>query len=371
MAKTAPSGGKVRTWQISSILRAAYKSPGLTRMDLSRSLAVDKAMVTHLIGQLTEAGWFEGSAASAKKVRLELVKDRLLAAGLEIQPERQRLVVCDLEGGLRLRKTWNRGLRDIGAFIEGTVARTLDSSGLLVAGVGVALPGICDRDSGTLIRSIPFGVEQPLRLPACCGGSSASVFVDNDARCCGWGLVAFKKEVEDFFLLYVDLIDDPEDKRSYKRIARGSALFLENRAYRGVHGCAGELPSFFKIDEYRSGGSYIAYPDRLRMRSDPKTRRQFLKELAITTAYVASAIDVRKLYLGGSLEADIPDAAAEFGKYLEEYRLYPDLQRIEVLLAGTDSYSTARGAAGLAFETLFSEPALEAPTEFYRRVAGA
>ena len=95
--------GKTKYWQICSILKLIYQNPGITRKELSNLLCIDKAMITHIVNYLTADEWLIKQNHFAKKIPLSLNENRLYVAGIEIQPEYQRLAVCNINGTILYR----------------------------------------------------------------------------------------------------------------------------------------------------------------------------------------------------------------------------------------------------------------------------
>ena len=104
--------GKTKYWQICSILKLIYQNPGITRKELSNLLCIDKAMITHIVNYLTADEWLIKQNHFAKKIPLSLNENRLYVAGIEIQPEYQRLAVCNINGTILYKNKEYLGRRD-------------------------------------------------------------------------------------------------------------------------------------------------------------------------------------------------------------------------------------------------------------------
>ena len=111
--------GKTKYWQICSILKLIYQNPGITRKELSNLLCIDKAMITHIVNYLTADEWLIKQNHFAKKIPLSLNENRLYVAGIEIQPEYQRLAVCNINGTILYTKEWTLPRPEISDFLFG------------------------------------------------------------------------------------------------------------------------------------------------------------------------------------------------------------------------------------------------------------
>jgi DNA-binding MarR family transcriptional regulator len=345
--------GKTNYRQICSILKLIYQYPNITRKELGEILSIDRAMVTHILKYLIADGWLVEQNASEKRLPLTLVPTRLYAAGVEIQPEYQQLVVSSIDGKIVFKKSSKKKITDITSFIEEEVKPVLKKMPVSIAGLAVAVPGICNAQANEIIRSVPFEQASPVKIETPLDSTDIPVFVENDVRCWGWGKVAFEKQYDDFLVLLHHFIDDPNNRNRYKRISAGAAFFSKGTPLEGAHRCAGELPGFFRIDEYRSTDNYIPYSKRLEMKHMPKVQEKFIKDMAITASYLSTIVDVQTVYVTG-FENIAPSSIEEkIQRYMNQYHFYPDLQQTIVKCEKNSKTETALGACGLVFENLF------------------
>lgn len=361
--------GKVKMWQISSIYRAIYKTPGITRLELVDLLKVDKSMVTRLLTHLIENGWVRESGERAKKVPLYVNPGKILIAGVDLQPEIQNVCVCDMDGKILTSRSWVKYISDMTPFLNETLPAYLKSTGLDIGAIGLAIPGVYEKSSNRLISSQPFGVTEPVALPDQIPGFNCPIFVDNDARCCGWGIVAFNREEDDFLLLLVGFDEFEEPTDQYKRIAIGTALFLDQKARDGQHSKAGEFRSIYRNSEKIGGQSQIEHADRQKIKTDKAIFNQFIQELAAHAGFLVNYLDLKKLYIGGTIENYRNEIEPVFLDAIETNRLYRQLPKAQIQYAGLGDLSTARGAAGMVLENFFTEPSIELSTPFYKMVS--
>ncbi len=360
--------GKVKRWQLSSILRAIYKNPGITRLELVESLNINKSMVTRLLTYLIESGWVLEAQDQAKKIPLSINPDNMLVAGVDLQPEIQNVCVCRMDGSIVTSRTWVKYTTDINQFLDHTLPSYLESTKLAIGAIGIALPGVFENKTNRLLYSRPFKLTEPLSIPSQIRGFDCPVYVDNDARCCGWGIVSFNRERDDFLLLLVGLDDFEQPTDEYKRIAIGTALFMDQKARIGQYSKAGEFRSIFRDPSKVSGQSRFEHADRQRIKTDKALFNAFIEELAVHAGFLVNYLDLRKFYIGGSIERYRDEIEPVFLRYMEANRLYRELPIAEILYAGLGELSTARGAAGMVLENFFEKPSLEKTTPFSRLV---
>ncbi|HKL85580.1 MAG TPA: MarR family transcriptional regulator [Treponemataceae bacterium] len=345
--------GKTKAWQILSILKLIYQYPGITRKELSLHLDTDRAMITHILNYLIENEWIEKQDPYSKNLPLTLIKDRIFAAGIEIQPEYQVRVITNLEGEIIFEEYTTHTIISIECYLEEHVYPWITQQKIPLCGLTVALPGIYNSAENKLLRSQPFNLRDPVIFPRLIPCTDIPLFIDNDVRCWGWGKVAFEKQFEDFLVLLFIFIEDNCSSDMYKRITNGAAFFSNGKARIGAHGCSGELPGFFRIDEYRSTSSYIPYDKRLKMKSLPQVYSKWLNQTAATASYLATVFDSQKMYISGSTNIDSDLFTEKISSFLSQYQFYPEIQNIEVLWEPFKSSATAQGASGFVFENLF------------------
>jgi predicted NBD/HSP70 family sugar kinase len=360
--------GKVKIWQLGSILRLIYKRPGITRAEISKILDVDKSMVTHLTSYLYEKKFLRMDEPSGKKVPLTLDPNCAFTVGVEIQPEFQAAAVVNAAGEIIRGKEWHTPVSDIGEFFHGPLARFLQGLDQTVSAIGLGIPGVFNSAEGTLLSSQPFSINEKIRLPGFSPDSGCHAFYDNDAKCAGWGLVAFERERENFFLLMTEFEEHETPVQTYKRIAIGSALFFNQKAWVGSHHCAGEFKSFFENRGSKTGQSALPHDKIITMKTDKAVFSEFVNDLAANTGFIVSFLDLGKVYLCGSLESERELVTEIFEKQIRKNKLHESIQKISVEFAGKGPWMVARGAAGMAFERLFIRPVPETPHPFYQSI---
>jgi hypothetical protein len=346
-----------------------YKCPGITRSELCKSLNINKSIVTQLAAFLENDGWITSLDAHTKKLPLRMNATRLNVAGVEIQPEYCNLAICDLEGKKLYEKSWARDSSDLESFLNVMLPYYLHESGLEIGALGVAMPGIIDTASHTLLASQPLKVSSPMMLPERIGTKEFPVFYDNDARCIGWGLVCFQREKGNFLLHYMKLVEHDPPTDEYRRIIHGMALFFDQKSFNGSRHRAGEVRMQSHLpysDGIKSFGDYMT---RLRLKSKPELFGKYLDSLVFDIGYVATLMDVDKVFILGSLRQHKDRIVERFGEISEKASYYPQLGEISVEFPELTHDSMTLGAAGMAIERLFSVPVNEHPSEFYRAIA--
>lgn len=348
--------GKTNHRQVCSMLKLIYQNPGINRKALVESLCIDRAMVTHIYNYLVSQGWLLEQESTQKRLPLLLNENRIYAAGVEIQPESQNLSVCNLSGKEVFQKSFEEPVTDIPSFLNDFIYPVLEKLDLEVAGIGLALPGICNKEDNKILKSFPFNISDPVTFPTevTVKGKNIPLFVDNDVRCWGWGKIAFQKEKNSFFVFSQHFIDDKEDESRFSRITGGGAFFMDGKPVTGANGCAGEMPCVFRFDDFRN--FFIPLEDRYNMKSKKETREEYLKSIGLTVSFISTILDFKKVFISGFENMPKPLLRTLIDRGFSQYRFYPELQNVEVVFEDDYQYTTAKGACGLVLEELIVRP---------------
>lgn len=348
--------GKTNYRQVCSMLKLVYQTPGINRKQLGEALCIDRAMVTHIYNYLVEQGWLIEQESALKRLPLILNTKRIYVAGIEIQPEYQVVIVSDISGRIVYEKKLNEIVTDIAQFFKETVFKVLYECEYEIAAVGLGIPGIVLSSENKVLRSVPFGLTEEIQFPKeiVFNNRSVPVFVENDVRCWGWGKVAFQKDFSSFIVFLQHFIDDPKDPSKFCRITGGSTLFMNAKPVTGSHGCAGEMPGLFRLEDYKA--MHVPEIKRLNMKNDRPSMEKYLKNMAMTISVFSNTLDVEKVFISGLENMDIDFLKSKIEQYVSEYRFYPDLQNIDVNFCLPDLRSTALGACGYVLEELIVAP---------------
>lgn len=348
--------GKTNHRQVCTMFKLIYQNPNINRKVIGDTLAIDRAMVTHIYNYLVDQGWVIEQESTLKRLPLVLNENKIYAAGVEIQPEYQVLVITNLRGKVLFEKRFTEIVRDIVGFLRNTISPAIESSGLTVAGLGVAIPGIVVPAERKILRSVPFGADAELQLPEniIINNEPVTLFLDNDVRCWGWGRVAFNKETEPFFVFLQHFMDSKENPDLINRISGGSSYFANGKPCTGSNSCGGELPGIFRIEEFRS--LHVGEEERANLKNNQENQEKYLKNFALTVAYFSTVFDVKKVFLAGFENSDTNFLVEKIKKYSSEYRFYPEYQKQEIVFERDNVTKTAYGACGFVFEELIVRP---------------
>jgi N-acetylglucosamine repressor len=221
------------------VLQAIYDQGQASRTGLAEKTGFAPSYISALVTDLRRRGLVEEggrspSRAGRRRVLLHVVPDLGHLVGIRIGRANTRIVVTDFLGKvLSLKKMPTEislGEDHVFDLIEREIGAVLKSDNL-IKGIGIAMSGVIDRNSGTLL----FWPKVP-----------------------GWNEVPLKRRVQTKFGLPVVLEDtvrtmalaeekfgDAKGRRNFVYVVVsmgiGAAIYVDNRLYLGADDLAGEL----------------------------------------------------------------------------------------------------------------------------------
>ena len=240
------------------ILQDVWKKKGISRIEIAENLGLDRSTITKIVKTLTEKNLvrIRGKEASRenlgrKPIGLEINTDIGLVLGLEIQTQFCRAMVIDLDGTVRhtLTRRFDPGSQDIPGILVETINEiriTINNEGYKLLGIGIGLSGLVDPYNGIVLRSNPLGITEPFSLKAILEKAVPEpVLVENDANCCCWGDLAFRKGARDrnFMVVLGEFRSTDIIRHREPGIAVGLGLVVRERVLHGDDFTAG-IPEF-------------------------------------------------------------------------------------------------------------------------------
>ena len=225
------------------ILDEIRRSGPASRRDLALRLNLRPNTVTvhvqHLLAQrlLSETGTVE-TRSGRRPMLLDICRRGAWVIGVEVGDEGFDVIVSDLKGSALVSSRSHCAVKSKSHFTETLLGRIDKTMGKLAAdqregirGIGVALPGLVDRETGLATeyshfswwRNLPIGALVAERF-------SVPTMIDNDTRALALAEKWFGPHRDVRVLLVVELSEGV-----------GSAILLDGELYRGGHGYSGEL----------------------------------------------------------------------------------------------------------------------------------
>lgn len=231
---------QVRRANTALVLRALREHGASSRAEIAKLSGLTKSTVSTIIGQLVGVGAVcEGVSAAAARGRpgtpVGVSGERLVGLGVEVNVDYVAATGLDLAGRTVLLRERPRstavGVDDVRELVA-DCHHTLTDDGRRVLGVGVAIPGLVDRDRGVVTSAPNLGWEG-LDLRGALGGvvdDTCEIRVDNDANYAAIAETATGVAIGARSVVYLT-----------GTVGLGGGIVDSGRVLRGGRGYAGEV----------------------------------------------------------------------------------------------------------------------------------
>jgi predicted NBD/HSP70 family sugar kinase len=360
---------------ITRVLRTIYLNHGLSRVDISKRLGLNKSTVSKIVGYLEEIGIVEAAAigdagptGGRRPIHLRIRSNWGCIMGVEIQTEAFTVVGINLHGDVFFSHTEPLELRgkdvvDAFADIVRRFLPSLETEEMPLIGIGVALPGFVDPQQGILraskpleiFREVHFITEARRRL-----GLSIPILMDNDANCGCWGELAFKHSDRppNFLFVLGELRKHTIEMDDYRIMALGLGLVLNGSVHHGHEFSAGE----FRSINYNPGtvNQFAVTDDEARQfLQNPQVDSIIVDQLARHIAFLVNVLNLSKVVIGGPMEALAPELTEAIYRHIRINWAYPNPVQCRVAVSRLGEQAAAYGAAGMFLEHLIEVPRVD------------
>jgi predicted NBD/HSP70 family sugar kinase len=354
----------------SRILRTIYLNKGISRIEISRILGLDKSTITNVVSDFLAQGLVkitaEGKASilgGRKPEKLSINKDYGYVVGFELQPESYTAVTVNLDGEIlfsRSKEITISGSNLVSVFFEllESIRKEMKKSGLPIIGIGVGLPGNINPYEGIIYQSIPLNITNRLDFfPEVSHKLDISVFVENDANCCSWGELAFHKreQLKNFIFVLVEFRHGDVLHSLYGSIAAGMGIVLNGKVHYGESFTAGEFKSLFWKPPNK-GQFSLTDEELLRVEKDRELFIRFTRELSMNIALLVNTFNLSHVFLGGSIEKFQSDIIPILREEIQKNWSYPNEVKCAIRFSSFGDRAVAYGAAGMFLERVFAHP---------------
>jgi predicted NBD/HSP70 family sugar kinase len=357
-----------RSINTSRVLQEIWIHKEISRIQIAKSLGLDKSTVTSIVAELlrlriiTETA--EGAAGpqgGRKPVLLTLNRSYGCVLGLELRPESYTALATDLEGNIlyskfELAQLSGAGFRDGFLGIAGRVREEVSRNGIPLLGIGVGVPGVVNPEKGLIRYSIPLQMDGPFDFHAeIARGYDLPLFLENDANACAWGELAFhrSKRLRDFLFLLVEFRDIKDRSRFHEKMAVGMGIVIGGRVHYGHNYSAGEFRSSFCTPECK-GQFSLPDEEAYRIEEDPQVLSCFIRELSKNIAMIVNTFNLGHVFLGGHIERYRKEVQTVLAEEIQRNWPYPDEVHCRIHFSSLGEKAVAYGAAGMVLHRLFA-----------------
>ncbi len=359
---------RTREINLFRVMRSIWLNPTTSRIEIARSLKLNRSTITQIIGEMRAIGLVKevsvgeaGPRGGRKPIYLTINRDFGCVLGIEIQPESYSIVAVNMEGKVldaRSGALVTTGENVVENFVRlfGQTKSRLKNKVPPIIGVGVGLSGIVNQRQGKIVLSIPLGVSEELPfVDRVAAKVDAPVFLDNDAKCCAWGEIAFHRseQLRNFLFALVEFRKGRTASDPYKGIAVGLGIAIDGRVYYGRDSSAGEFRSILWRQQ-NSGQFSLSDEEMLSVETDKKVRSQFVRELSKNLALFANTLNFNHVFLGGDIEKYQDEVKPVLEEEIARNWSYPNPINCEINFSSLGPQAVAYGAAGMFLGQIFT-----------------
>ena len=353
----------------SRVMREIWIQRRTSRVEIAKSIGLNKSTITHLVNELMENGLVRADSVGEaspqggrKPIFLTLNEKFGCVLGIELRPESYCAVAVDLVGDLIFSKT--EKIESTGATLRevfNEIVSRLESdhmrTGLPLLGIGVGLSGVVDPRTQIIRYSIPLQINKQYDFyQEISKNHPVPIFPDNDANCCAWGELAFHREhdFKNFLFVLVEFRDIPDEKIIHEKTAVGIGIVIEGKVYYGSDFSAGEFRSVFRHKD--SPGQFSLDKSEVTVvDTDEVVRRKFIEELSRNIALLVNTLNLSMVFLGGDIEKFQPEVTEILREEIERNWAYPGPVECEIRFSTLRDRAVAYGAAGMVLDRLFMD----------------
>jgi ROK family len=339
----------------SHVLQKLRVNKGISRIEISRQLGLDRSTITNLVNPLIDLSivkiFSEGYAPSKggrRPVLLGINENFGSILGIDLQVSSFSAVLINLNG--LVLKEWSGDMQFSGIVetikeLYEQLKDEIDSFSIPLIGIGVGIPAIVDTEKGYIIKATSFNCSDFDFEALAKDLFPVPVLIDNDANCCAWGQLEKNKDKKlQNFLNIIWKLHRKEGESAPEEIEIGIGIVINGEVYYGSGSSAGELPEDLISREqgdiyFRSGENWKI--DKVALKEYLDKLFQYLKPLF----YV---FDPGEIFFGGQF--------VHCKKEVEEILVKNDFT---LLFPEVNNMDTAYGAASMFMEKLFQAPVLQ------------
>ena len=359
----------------SLVLQKLWFSKGISRVDISRELGMGKSTVTKIVQALLKRnlvravrGGRSGPSGGRTPTHLMINRDYGHVLGVEIQTDFYKAVAVNLLGEVIFSHsepiTFGENVVSTFSHVMDALRERTRTLTLPLIGVGVGVAGIIDPVEGVIEQSNPLAITDKVRFyEQVAGLLDVPVLIENDANCCCWGELAFRKTERhgNFVFVLGELRQGQTVGTEYWGIAVGLGLVLDGKVHYGEDFSAGEFQSILWKDG-NHGQFSVNDTDSRRIATDAEIRSRVIDELCAHVAFLVNTLNLTAVVIGGEIVRYRDRIVPSLEAAIQQNWSYPNRVDCAIEFATMDDLAVAYGAAGMFLERFFSIPEIPGGT---------
>ncbi|AEJ40159.1 XylR [Sulfobacillus acidophilus TPY] len=341
--------------------------PNLSRAELATMLPVTPATLTHHVRELIDGGWVEEQSARRNntggrpRMGLTLRNEAAYAIAMTVSPDLLTGAIVDFGGHIIAKMRLEHPMGQIPSSLQ-VIQRMTDvlleryphQSGRF-AGYGIAIPGIWDPESETVVFSPNLQEWAGMKLRELIRRSTDTepTLVENDADAAAWGELWFGagRDVQDMMYVLCDtgigagiIIQRQLIRGQNNSIGEIGHIFVDSSDSEflcgcGQYGCLEALGSLTALQRYHAGGMTLS-----------SSLGRVSRYLSIGLGGLINVLSPQVVVLGGRMLAMYPDLWPAIVRDTRSRLLNHLTHKTQLILSPLEDNAPLLGLAGLLFE---------------------
>lgn len=348
------------------VIKLIYLNPGISRIEISKQLGLDRSTITVVVNRLVDLQLIEEIVDENpvyKKGRtpigLKICDQSGILLGLEIRTDFFVASFVSLNG--QILDTIKGDVEESPSFIDTfkniyrKVVKEIEKKNLPLLGIGVAISGIINTHKGIISGSNPLGIMEELNFyNEVKAFIDVPVFIENDANCGCWGELAniSNNREQDFLFVLGEFRKARFLGDNTHLLAIGIGLVIDKRVHYGKEFSAGE----YQNPQYVIGNKTqfsITNEEFSLIKSDRDIIERVKTELSRDMAFLVNILNLTQISIGGDLVQYFEDIEPCLKAEIQRNSSYKGYNNFIIQKATEGAYSIAFGAASMLREHLF------------------
>jgi len=354
-----------KKYNLALVARSIWKREGISRVDISKDIFLDKTSVSNIVSVLLTSGLVEEKSVDAfnskggrKPVGLVVKEDFGYVLGLDIQPDKCKIAILDLMGNVvykdEVLEELELSLEDIVEDAFKKVRLTVYFKKLIACALG--MPGSVDYLTGIVKKSDPFKIFRANVGSMFYNKYKLPFFIENDANCGAWSEVFFNKHKNGNFVFLLGELNRSNSFCNYKGgLGFGLGLVMDYKIYGGSDSASGDFKSFHwrNTDPYQFGSEEAKASVK---RFSGVLTDEVLEELLLNFTPIISVLNPNRVVVGGDLYRYTNRINTLIMEKFSDRFFSKEISGCEFVESLNGQYDVAIGAASMMLELLFRTP---------------
>ncbi|MGD1822348.1 MAG: ROK family transcriptional regulator [Pleomorphochaeta sp.] len=348
------------------VLKLIYSNPGISRIEISKKLLLNRSTITVVVNRLTELNIIEEIVESKSinkrgraRIGLKICEKTGILLGIEMRTDSFVAVLVSLNG--TVIETINKKAEETKCFFEyfkniyNSILKDIEKTNQPLLGICVALSGIINTHKGIIRGSNPLGVSETENFyDEIKSFIDVPLFIENDANCGCWGELSNIENTssQDFIFVLGEFRKARFSGDNTHLLAIGLGIVIDNKVHYGKDYSAGEYQS----PQYVMGNKTqfsITDEEFSLIDSDIELINKIKEDLSRDLAFLVNTLNLSQIIIGGDLGKYLDILEPTLKYEIQRNSSYKGYNSVSIKPSSKKVNSIAFGAASMIRENLF------------------